>query len=91
SGASYMEANKMRASSRELGIREGRERGRQEGQQEGRQEERRELLGVLLEQRFGRLSRRAIRRIESLPAEEMRDLFNRALQAESLRELGLAD
>ncbi|MGH7136718.1 MAG: DUF4351 domain-containing protein, partial [Pirellulales bacterium] len=81
----YEEVRKMRATTRELGLREGREKGREEG----RQEERRELLRALLEERFGPLSKRVARRVESLPTEDARTLFIRALRAASLRELGL--
>ncbi|HEX7378838.1 MAG TPA: hypothetical protein VF278_17075 [Pirellulales bacterium] len=91
SGASYMETNKMRASSRELGLAEGLEKGLEKGREEGREEGRRELLRALLEERFGPLSKRLARRVESLPTVEVRDVFTRALHARSLRDLGLTD
>jgi len=71
----YEEVKKMRASSYELGRREGH----------------RELLRELLEQRFGPLSKPVRQRLQSLPTERLETLFKKGLRAQSLGELGLED
>ncbi len=73
----------MRATWYDQGVAKGREEGREEG--------RREALRELLEQRFGPLSKRVQRRVQSLPPERLGMLFKQGLQAKSLGELGLQD
>lgn len=64
-----------------------RDAGRTEGQLKGKQQ----LLLRLLEKRFGRLPRKALRKVEAILADNDLDiLFDRALTAGSLAELGLS-
>lgn len=99
STAPYEKVKKMRATTRELGIREGREKGIREGREkgiregreEGRQEALREFLRILLEERFGPLTKRVARRVDSLPTDRIRAVFTQALRADSLRDLGFDD
>jgi flagellar biosynthesis/type III secretory pathway protein FliH len=72
------------------GHEEGRAKGREEGQLEGQLRGKQQMLLRLLEKRFGRLSRKALRKVEALHADNQLDsLFDRALTADSLGELGL--
>jgi predicted transposase YdaD len=72
------------------GREEGRAKGREEGQLEGQLRGKQQMLLRLLEKRFGRLPRKALRKIEALHADNQLDsLFDRALTADSLSELGL--
>jgi flagellar biosynthesis/type III secretory pathway protein FliH len=81
---------KGRAKGREEGRAQGREEGQAEGQLEGQLRGKQQMLLRLLEKRFGRLPRKALRKIEALHADNQLDsLFDRALTADSLRELGL--
>jgi predicted transposase YdaD len=75
---------------REDGWVKGRATGRAEGQLEGQLRGKQQMLLRLLEKRFGRLPRKTLRKIEALHADHQLDfLFDRALTADSLRELGL--
>ena len=65
---------------------EGQAQGREEGQVKGKQQ----LLLRLLEKRFGKLSRKALRKVGALLSDnELDALFDRALTAGSLAELGI--
>ncbi len=57
--------------------------------EQGRLEGRREVLVVLLEERFGPLSASAREKLESLPADRLRELIRKIVTAKSLNELGL--
>jgi len=66
---------------------EGWVKGREEGRAKGKQQ----MLLRLLEKRFGRLPRKALRKVGALLADnELDALFDRALTAGSLAELGLS-
>jgi hypothetical protein len=66
---------------------EGWVKGREEGQVKGKQQ----MLLRLLEKRFGTLPRKTLRKVGALLADhELDALFDRALAAGSLRELGLS-
>ena len=68
----------------------GMEKGRLEGKEEGRLEGMRTLVTDLLERRFGPLSEETKTQLLALAsADELSDLFHRALSAGSLSELGL--
>jgi len=65
---------------------EGRVTGREKGQMEGRQQ----MLLRLLEKRFGRLPRKIHRQVGALTSvQELDRIFDSALAAGSLKELGL--
>ncbi len=71
---------------REDGWVKGQAKGHEEGQVKGKQQ----MLLRLLEKRFGRLPRKALSKVGALLADnELDALFDRALTAGSLRELGL--
>jgi hypothetical protein len=63
------------------------ERGREQGIREGEKK----VLAILLERRFGALSRDVRERLEALPPERLEALSAAILDAKSLRELGLED
>jgi predicted transposase/invertase (TIGR01784 family) len=77
---------KGRAEGQAKGRAEGQAMGREEGQVKGRQQ----MLLHLLEKRFGRLPRKTRRKVGALlSGNELEALFDRALTAGSLQELGL--
>ncbi len=78
---SYEGVKNMRATWFDQGVEKGLEKGREEG--------RRETLRDLLEARFGPLSKRVQRRLQSLPPEQVASMVKQVLEAKSLRELGL--
>ncbi len=79
-------ADTLKAEGREKGLTEGMEKGREEGRLEGM----RTLVTDLLESRFGTLSGETQRRLGAVvSSDELSRLFQRALDAESLNELGL--
>ena len=51
----------------------------------------RKLLGDQLNQRFGPLSKKIVKRLEKLPRERLQSLGRDILSAKSLQELGLED
>lgn len=65
------------------------QKGMLKGMEEGVLKERREVLQIQLEARFGPLSPQLQQRLESLPAERLRELLLAVVKAQSLRELGL--
>jgi hypothetical protein len=70
---------------------EGKQEGWQEGKREGKQEGMQELVLRLLTTRFGQVSKRIRDRVRATTStEDLTKLAERAVQAGSLRELGLA-
>lgn len=65
-------------------IEEGVERGRQEGLQQGQRLEVESVLTRVLALRFGRLPTRLPARLEPLTLEQMEELIDKAVQAETL-------
>lgn len=65
--------------------------GRREGRREGRQEGARSVLKRLLERRFGRIPAGTALSLEQLDLGQLETLTDRALEANTLAELGLGD
>ncbi|MGH7172751.1 MAG: hypothetical protein ACRELG_20915 [Gemmataceae bacterium] len=77
----YKEIEAMMVTTFEKGVAKGRQEGLEEGQ--------RKTARVQLERRFGPLSAKVLRRLESWPAERLTDLLLAILDAPSLLALGL--
>lgn len=83
-------ADRMRAEGLEKGLEKGMEMGLTEGLEKGRLEGMRTLVADLLERRFGPLSAETKRRLGAVASpDELTRLFESALDARSLGELGL--
>ena len=66
-----------------------RQEGRAEGIAVGRAEGQREALLVLLEKKFGPSSPEVRQRVETLPADKLREALVAIVEAKSLQEVGL--
>jgi len=72
------------------GQAQGREEGQAQGREEGELKGKQQMLLRLLEKRFGNLPRKTLRKVGALLADhELDALFDRALTASSLAELGI--
>ncbi|HZT81860.1 MAG TPA: DUF4351 domain-containing protein, partial [Gemmataceae bacterium] len=63
----------------------------EEGRKQGVLEGEKKVLAILLERRFGAISRDVRDRLDALPPERLEALTAAILEAKSLRELGLED
>lgn len=67
------------------------EEGKREGKREGKTEGQQELIQILLEERFGPLSKTTIERLQAWSDEKLREIGKGLLKGQSFKELGLED
>ncbi len=69
------------------GIAKGMAKGIAIGEERGREQGERDVVGRLIEKRFGRLPKWAQTRLDAMPVTDIEDLAMRLLDAKSLKEL----
>lgn len=81
----------MNTTTFERGLEQGLQQGLQQGREVGREEGQREALRILLEDKFGPLSPAVMQRINSLPADQLKELLRAVSKATTLQELRLQE
>jgi hypothetical protein len=92
------EAQRMMATTFEKGVAKGLEEAQrmmattfEKGVAKGREEGQRQAIHLILERRFGPLSSMALQHLEAWPSEQLQELLEAAVEAPSLKALGLED